>query len=91
MTQTIALEKIFKLDYYFEELRDKFINFNILNWWKVNLAKYQVISIMARDILAISVSTVAFESVLSTGGRVLNQYKSSLKSETTKALAAFAL
>ena len=46
---------------------------------------------MARDILAISVSTVAFELVFSTGGGVLDQYKSSLKSETIEVLSAFAL
>ena len=91
MTQTIALEKKSELDYYFEELRDKSINFNILNWWKVNSAKYPVISIMARDILAISVSTVAFESVFSTEWGVLDQYKSSLKSETTEVLTTFTL
>ena len=49
---------------------DKSINFNILNWWKINSAKYPIISIMARDILAILVSTIAFESVFSTGGKV---------------------
>ena len=91
MTQKIALEKKSELDYYFEELRDKSINSNILNWWKVNSAKYPVISIMARDILAILVSTVAFESIFNIGGKVLDQYKSSLKSETTEVLTAFAL
>ena len=70
---------------------DKSINFNILNWWKVNLAKYQVISIMACYILSISVSTVAFESVFSTKWRVLDQYKSSVKSKTAEVLIAFAL
>ena len=62
-----------------------------MNWWKVISEKYLVISIMARDILAISVSTVAFESVFSTEGRVLDQYKNSMKSETTEVLTAFAL
>ena len=87
MTQKIALEKKSELDYYFEELRDKSINFNILNWWKVNSAKYPVILIMAHDILAILVFIIAFESVFSTGRRVLDQYKSSLKYEIAEVLS----
>ena len=62
-----------------------------MNWWKVNSAKYPVISIMARDILAISVFRVAFESVFSTGGKVLDHYKSSLKFKTAEVLTAFTL
>jgi hypothetical protein len=41
---------------------------------------------MARDILAIPVSTVASESAFSTGGRVIETFRSSLKEEMTEAL-----
>nr|KAJ0191176.1 hypothetical protein LSAT_V11C800401110 [Lactuca sativa] len=41
---------------------------------------------MARDILSILVSTVAFESAFSNGGRVLNQYRSSLKHDIVEAI-----
>jgi hypothetical protein len=41
---------------------------------------------MARDILAIPVSTVASESAFSTGGRVIETFRSSLKQEMTEAL-----
>ena len=41
---------------------------------------------MARDILSIPVSTVASEAAFSNGGRVLDQFWNSLKSETVEAL-----
>ncbi|KAH9685852.1 hypothetical protein KPL70_014129 [Citrus sinensis] len=43
----------------------------ILLWWKVNKSKYPILQKIARDILAIPVSTVASESAFSTGGRKL--------------------
>jgi hypothetical protein len=41
---------------------------------------------MARDILAIPVSTVSSESAFSTGGRVLDSFRSSLNSNPVEAL-----
>ncbi|KAF5796779.1 putative HAT dimerization domain, ribonuclease H-like superfamily [Helianthus annuus] len=38
--------------------------FDILKWWKVQQCRYPILAKMARDILAIPVSTVASESVL---------------------------
>eukprot|EP00268_Persea_americana_P017080 TRINITY_DN1817_c0_g1_i5.p3 TRINITY_DN1817_c0_g1~~TRINITY_DN1817_c0_g1_i5.p3 ORF type:complete len:115 (+),score=11.60 TRINITY_DN1817_c0_g1_i5:1383-1727(+) len=86
MTQVVVVEGKSELDSYLEELRDKSISFNILDWWKVNSAKYPVISRMACDILAILVSTAASESAFSTRGRVLDQYRSCLKSDTVEVL-----
>lgn len=48
--------------------------------------KYHVLSRMARDILAILVSTVSSESAFNTGGRVLDSYRSSLHPSTVVAL-----
>ena len=40
-------------------------NFEVLLWWKANQAKFPVLAKMARDILAIPISSVASESVSS--------------------------
>ncbi|XP_054808631.1 zinc finger BED domain-containing protein RICESLEEPER 2-like [Prosopis cineraria] len=61
-------------------------DFDILTWWKVNSTKYRVLSLIARDVLAVPVSTVASESVFSTGGRVIDDYRSSLSPKMTEAL-----
>ncbi|KAL0340081.1 UNVERIFIED_CONTAM: Zinc finger BED domain-containing protein RICESLEEPER 2 [Sesamum radiatum] len=51
--------------------------FDILNWWKVNSYRFSILSKIARDILAVLVSTVASEA-FSTGGCVPNALRSSL-------------
>ncbi|XP_059441969.1 zinc finger BED domain-containing protein RICESLEEPER 1-like [Corylus avellana] len=40
-------------------------DFNILLWWKVNASKYPILAEVARDVLAIPISTVASESAFS--------------------------
>jgi len=80
-----------ELDKYLEEPVHLFKkgendSFDILEWWKVNAGKYPVLSMMARDILAIPISTVASESAFSTGGRVISAHRSSMKSSTAQAL-----
>ncbi|XP_050876751.1 zinc finger BED domain-containing protein RICESLEEPER 1-like [Lathyrus oleraceus] len=72
--------------YLMEKLEKKSPGFDILNWWKVNSNKYPILGQMARDVLAMPVSTVASESAFSTGGRVLTCYRSSLTPKTVEAL-----
>ncbi|XP_039011229.1 zinc finger BED domain-containing protein RICESLEEPER 2-like [Hibiscus syriacus] len=60
--------------------------FDLLDWWKNKSQTYPIISVMARDILAISVSTVASESAFSTGGRVLDSFRSSLTPKIVECL-----
>ncbi len=61
-------------------------NFNILMWWKVNSRKYRVLSQVARDVLVVPVSTVAYEFAFSVGGRVLDPFQSSLSPSKVEAL-----
>ncbi|RZC61608.1 hypothetical protein C5167_023374 [Papaver somniferum] len=76
-----------ELDMYFSEKREDFNQqFDILNWWKVNSSKYKILSMISRDVLAMQVSTVASESSFSTGGRVLNEFRSSMLPKTVQAL-----
>jgi hypothetical protein len=75
-----------ELEKYLDEERADDVNFDILVWWKQNSCRYPVLSTMVRDVLASPVSTVASESAFSTGGRVLDTYRSSLNPQMVEAL-----
>ncbi|KAH0698379.1 hypothetical protein KY289_015861 [Solanum tuberosum] len=80
------IEKKSELDQYLMDNVEKPKDFNILTWWKASSNRYPTISKMARDVLSIPVSTVASESAFSTGGRILDSYRSSLSPKTIEAL-----
>ncbi|KAJ3697371.1 hypothetical protein LUZ61_001076 [Rhynchospora tenuis] len=61
-------------------------SFDILAWWKVNASRYPILSLIAKDVLAMSVSTVPSESAFSTGGRILDPFRSSLSPKTVETL-----
>uniref|UniRef100_A0A2N9F051 HAT C-terminal dimerisation domain-containing protein n=1 Tax=Fagus sylvatica TaxID=28930 RepID=A0A2N9F051_FAGSY len=76
-----------ELDHYLEDdLMPRTLDFDILNWWKANGPKYPTLQRIARDILAIPVSTVASESAFSTSGRLLSPHRSKLHPKTVEAL-----
>uniref|UniRef100_A0A803N206 BED-type domain-containing protein n=1 Tax=Chenopodium quinoa TaxID=63459 RepID=A0A803N206_CHEQI len=57
-----------------------------LTWWGKNGQRYVILNRMARDILAIPLSTVASEYAFSTGGRTLDPFRSSLTPKMVQAL-----
>ncbi|GKA32858.1 zinc finger BED domain-containing protein RICESLEEPER 2-like protein [Tanacetum coccineum] len=76
-----------ELDRYLnEDVEDESDKFDILNWWKVNSRRFPVLSLLARDVLAIPISMVASESMFSTGGRVLDAFRSSLTPPVVESL-----
>ena len=60
--------------------------FDILAWWKVNYTRYAILFEVAQDVMAIPMSTVASKSAFSTGGHVLDLFRSSLAPKTVEAL-----
>ncbi|WRX08624.1 HAT [Theobroma cacao] len=61
-------------------------DFDVLIWWKLNSHRYPTLALLARDVLAIPPSIIASESAFSTGGRVLDAYRSSLMPKMVQAL-----
>lgn len=59
--------------------------FDVLAFWKVNVT-YPTLRVIAKDLLAIPVSTVASESDFSTGGRIISPHRSRLHAKTVEAL-----
>ena len=64
--------------YLLEDNEDLSKSFDIMKWWKNNATRFPIMSRMARDLLAIPISTVASESAFSSGGRTLDDFRTSL-------------
>ncbi|KAI3409477.1 uncharacterized protein J3R85_019306 [Psidium guajava] len=82
----VAEGNLSEIEKYLQAPREEGRNLDILMWWNTAGQKYKIISLMARDILAIPVTTVASESTFSTSGRVLDSYRSSLTPRVVEAL-----
>jgi len=66
-----------KLDDYLEEDNLSVTQkFDILSWWKTNGLKFLALQAIARDVLAISITTVAFEYAFNTSGQILTSHPS---------------
>jgi hypothetical protein len=76
-----------ELDRYLaEECEEDVKNLIFLAWWKGHATRFPILSQLARDVLAIQISTVASESTFSTGGRVLDDFRTSLTPFMVEAL-----
>ena len=61
-------------------------SFDILNWWHDHKLTYPVLSIMAKDIMSVPVSTTSSESCFSQSGRILEDRRRRLNPETVEQL-----
>jgi hypothetical protein len=77
-------ELLIYLDETNVSLGDK--DFDLLNWWKVNSHRFPVVSRMAKKFLTVPATSVSSESTFSTGGRTLDDYRSSLSPTMVEAL-----
>ncbi|KAL7215265.1 hypothetical protein ACSBR1_027431 [Camellia fascicularis] len=76
-----------ELDHYIENgVSPSTTDFDILSRWRTNGLKYPTLQLIARDVLAILVSTMGSESAFSTSGRLLSPHHSRLHPKTLEAL-----
>ena len=54
------------------------VEYDVLSFWKRNSTKFPVLSLVAKDVLALQVSSVASESAFSTSGRLIDPSRSCL-------------
>ncbi|KZV40975.1 hypothetical protein F511_17383 [Dorcoceras hygrometricum] len=59
--------------------------FDILRWWAQKKQVYPILSLMAKEILACPVSTVAVEQAFSMGGNTLDERRSTIRPENLEA------
>jgi hAT family C-terminal dimerisation region len=78
-----------KLDEYLADALDETSlddDFDILAWWKLKAPKYLILVRLTRNILAVPIFIVAYESTFSTGSRTLNTVRNSLNDESIETL-----
>lgn len=61
-------------------------DFNILNWWHEHKLSYPVLSILARDVISVPVSTISSESAFSLCGRIIEERRRRLAPEMVEML-----
>jgi len=62
-------------------------DFNILNWWHEHKLSYPVLSILAKDVLTVPVSTISSESAFSLTGRIIEERRRCLTSDMVEMLS----
>ncbi|KAK5804141.1 hypothetical protein PVK06_031790 [Gossypium arboreum] len=76
-----------QLDIYLEEPELELNSqIDVLDYWSKSSVRYNELSLLAYDLLAIPISTVASESAFSMGKKVITLLRSSLKPKTVQAV-----
>lgn len=52
--------------------------YDVVSWWRLNSHKYLILAEMAKDVLAMQVTSIASESAFSTSGRLIDSFRSFL-------------
>jgi hypothetical protein len=61
-------------------------DFNILSWWHEHKLSYPVLSILARDVISVLVSTISSESAFSLCGGIIEEWRRRLAPEMVELL-----
>ena len=72
------------LELYLSTPRSRVVDgekFDVLKFWEGQMPVYPVLASLARDVLAIPITSVASESSFSMGGRILNKYRGTMLSK----------
>ncbi|CAH9098698.1 unnamed protein product [Cuscuta europaea] len=64
-------------------------DFDVLKWWKENERTFPILSKMAKQVLAMPISTVAVEQEFSAAGNVLTDYRTRLSPSSLETLVCF--
>ncbi|PNY08352.1 HAT family dimerization domain-containing protein [Trifolium pratense] len=75
-----------ELNKYLEEDIETSVELDVLNWWKLNSSRFPVLANIAREVLAMPVSTLTSECAFGTNAKVLDSFCSSLSFELMQAL-----
>lgn len=59
---------------------------DVLNWWNMHKQTYHVLSILAKNVLTVLVSTISWDSIFSLCGRLLEERRRSLTSDMVEIL-----
>ncbi|KAL0319845.1 UNVERIFIED_CONTAM: Zinc finger BED domain-containing protein RICESLEEPER 2 [Sesamum radiatum] len=65
---------------------DESPTFSITEWWKLHTPRFPILARLARDVLAMPISTVASKSAFSTGGGIMDDFRASLTPKMAQAL-----
>ncbi|TYJ42150.1 hypothetical protein E1A91_A03G068800v1 [Gossypium mustelinum] len=87
LNESSTMSEKSQLDIYLEESALELNSqIDVLDYWSKSSVRYNELSLLARDLLAIPISAVASESAFSMGKKVITPLKSSLKPKTVQAI-----